>query len=117
MSEHDRKQLNALVQAVRNDSGKDDGCKEKNYLHFFTVYFYCSYCKIHTDGRALRRSEESFRKSFNQTCFSNVCIANQDNFKQVAIVVHFAVGDVRRLKTTKICKLLKLFFFFLSAQC
>ena len=84
----------------------DASCKKKKkYLDFLAVHFDCSYCKIYTDRRPLSRSEETFRESFNQACLSDIRISNQDNFKQVTVVVHFAGDDVRRLKTSTICEL------------
>lgn len=58
------------------------------YLNFFAVYFHCSDREVHTNRRPLSWSKESFRKSFYQACFSDVCIANQYNFKQVTVVLH-----------------------------
>lgn len=63
------------------------------HLHSFSIYFHCSYSEIHTDSRSLGWSKKSFRKSFYQACFSYVCITNQYNFEQIAVVFHFPFGD------------------------
>ena len=63
------------------------------HLHSFSIYFHCSYSEIHTDSRSLGWSKKSFRKSFYQARFSYVCITNQYNFEQIAVVFHFPFGD------------------------
>lgn len=82
--------------------------KQIIYLHFFAVYFHGSNRKIHTDCRSLRRSEESFCKSFNQASFSNVGIADQDDFKEVTIVIHFVCEAFVKSDTSGIYELYKL---------
>lgn len=81
-------QLSASASKVNGLQCKSSGWQPSLYLNFFAVYFHCSDCEIHTDRRPLGWGKESFRKSFYQACFSDVCIANQYNFKQVTVVLH-----------------------------
>ena len=87
-----------------NDSAHTIFARIETYLYFFAVYFHGSYCKIYTDRRSLGRCEKSLSESLNQASFPYVRITNQDNFKQVAVIVHFAVGQVRRFKSCTICE-------------
>lgn len=68
------------------------------HLHSFSINFHCSYSEIHTDSRSLGWSKKSFRKSFYQARFSYVCITNQYNFEQIAVVFHF-LSDTKSINT------------------